>query len=72
MPHAVGPENENIACDFFLAFSPEREDPGNKQYGWRRFPRSSAASTRPVPRGGRSTPRSSLESSRSAPPALRK
>jgi len=22
---ASGPENENMACDFYLAFSPERE-----------------------------------------------
>src|SRR5712691_888959 len=32
-PIAAGPENENVACDFYLAFSPEREDPGNKQFG---------------------------------------
>src|SRR5579863_3744684 len=32
-PIAAGQENENVACDFWLAFSPEREDPGNKQYG---------------------------------------
>lgn len=31
-PIAGGSENENLATDFFLAFSPEREDPGNKQY----------------------------------------
>src|ERR1700682_2535535 len=29
---AAGPQNENIPCDFFLAFSPEREDLGTKQY----------------------------------------
>jgi UDP-N-acetyl-D-glucosamine dehydrogenase len=38
-PIAVGPENESIACDFFLAFSPEREDPGNKQYGLAQIPK---------------------------------
>src|ERR1700751_619904 len=32
-PIASGIESENIPSDFFLAFSPEREDPGNKQYG---------------------------------------
>src|ERR1700747_113779 len=32
-PIATGLENENVACDFWLAFSPEREDPGNKQFG---------------------------------------
>src|SRR5271167_191517 len=36
---ATGPENENMACDFFLAFSPEREDPGNKQYGLAQIPK---------------------------------
>src|SRR5690242_10876047 len=36
---AAGPENENIACDFFLAFSPEREDPGNKQFGLAQIPK---------------------------------
>src|SRR5271166_1328996 len=38
-PIAVGPENENVACEFFLAFSPEREDPGNKQYGLAQIPK---------------------------------
>jgi UDP-N-acetyl-D-glucosamine dehydrogenase len=38
-PIAAGPENENIAGDFFLAFSPEREDPGNKQYGLAQIPK---------------------------------
>jgi UDP-N-acetyl-D-glucosamine dehydrogenase len=36
---ASGPENENVAVDFFLAFSPEREDPGNKQYGLAQIPK---------------------------------
>src|ERR1700686_5235695 len=36
---AVGPQTENIPCDFFLAFSPEREDPGNKQYGLAQIPK---------------------------------
>jgi UDP-N-acetyl-D-glucosamine dehydrogenase len=38
-PIAAGPENENMAVDFFLAFSPEREDPGNKQYGLAQIPK---------------------------------
>src|ERR1700731_2762369 len=38
-PIARGPENEQIATDFFLAFSPEREDPGNKQYGLAQIPK---------------------------------
>ena len=38
-PIVSGPENENVACDFFLAFSPEREDPGNKQYGLAQIPK---------------------------------
>src|ERR1700716_2560343 len=36
---AAGPQNENIPCDFFLAFSTEREDPGNKQYGLAQIPK---------------------------------
>lgn len=38
-PIAAGPENENMACDFWLAFSPEREDPGNKQFGLAQIPK---------------------------------
>src|SRR5882724_851752 len=38
-PIAAGPDNENIPCDFFLAFSPEREDPGNKQFGLAQIPK---------------------------------
>jgi UDP-N-acetyl-D-glucosamine dehydrogenase len=38
-PIAQGPEAENIPCDFFLAFSPEREDPGNKQFGLAQIPK---------------------------------
>src|ERR1700737_2197019 len=38
-PIVTGPENENVPCDFFLAFSPEREDPGNKQYGLAQIPK---------------------------------
>jgi UDP-N-acetyl-D-glucosamine dehydrogenase len=38
-PVAHGPENEQISTDFFLAFSPEREDPGNKQYGLAQIPK---------------------------------
>src|ERR1700732_1163132 len=38
-PIVAGPENENVPCDFFLAFSPEREDPGNKQFGLAQIPK---------------------------------
>src|ERR1700726_302674 len=38
-PVAHGPDNDNIGTDFFLAFSPEREDPGNKQYGLAQIPK---------------------------------
>ncbi len=38
-PIGTGPENENVAGDFFLAFSPEREDPGNKQFGLAQIPK---------------------------------
>jgi len=38
-PVAHGPDHELIATDFFLAFSPEREDPGNKQYGLAQIPK---------------------------------
>ena len=38
-PIAAGPENENVPGDFFLAFSPEREDPGNKQFGLVQIPK---------------------------------
>ncbi len=38
-PIASGLDAENTACDFFLAFSPEREDPGNKQFGLAQIPK---------------------------------
>ena len=38
-PIATGSQHENMAVDFFLAFSPEREDPGNKQYGLAQIPK---------------------------------
>jgi UDP-N-acetyl-D-glucosamine dehydrogenase len=38
-PISAGPESENIPTDFFLAFSPEREDPGNKQFGLAQIPK---------------------------------
>src|SRR2546429_4738224 len=38
-PIAAGAASDNIPCDFFLAFSPEREDPGNKQYGLAQIPK---------------------------------
>jgi UDP-N-acetyl-D-glucosamine dehydrogenase len=38
-PIANGSGSENIATDFYLAFSPEREDPGNKQFGLAQIPK---------------------------------
>jgi UDP-N-acetyl-D-glucosamine dehydrogenase len=38
-PIANDANSENIATDFYLAFSPEREDPGNKQYGLAQIPK---------------------------------
>jgi UDP-N-acetyl-D-glucosamine dehydrogenase len=38
-PLARGAGSENVATDFYLAFSPEREDPGNKQYGLAQIPK---------------------------------
>jgi UDP-N-acetyl-D-glucosamine dehydrogenase len=38
-PIVAGQESENVQFDFFLAFSPEREDPGNKQYGLAQIPK---------------------------------
>jgi len=38
-PISSGLESDNIPTDFFLAFSPEREDPGNKQYGLAQIPK---------------------------------
>jgi UDP-N-acetyl-D-glucosamine dehydrogenase len=38
-PIARGPNAENISTDFYLAFSPEREDPGNKNFGLAQIPK---------------------------------
>jgi len=38
-PITKSEKDEKIATDFFLAFSPEREDPGNKQYGLAQIPK---------------------------------
>src|SRR3989449_3897150 len=38
-PIANGHDAQNVATDFFLAFSPEREDPGNKQFGLALIPK---------------------------------
>jgi UDP-N-acetyl-D-glucosamine dehydrogenase len=38
-PLTRGAGSENVAPDFYLAFSPEREDPGNKQYGLAQIPK---------------------------------
>ena len=34
-----GTDAQNLVTDFFLAFSPEREDPGNKQFGLAQIPK---------------------------------
>ena len=38
-PITHGPGSEKVTTDFYLAFSPEREDPGNKQYGLAQIPK---------------------------------
>src|ERR1700728_2628211 len=38
-PLARGAGSEHVAADFYLAFSPEREDPGNKQFGLAQIPK---------------------------------
>ncbi|HEX5425855.1 MAG TPA: nucleotide sugar dehydrogenase [Candidatus Acidoferrales bacterium] len=38
-PIDSGASGKNVATDFYLAFSPEREDPGNKQYGLAQIPK---------------------------------
>jgi UDP-N-acetyl-D-glucosamine dehydrogenase len=38
-PIDAGTSGEDVATDFYLAFSPEREDPGNKQYGLAQIPK---------------------------------
>ncbi len=38
-PIARGPGSENTKTDFYLAFSPEREDPGNKNFGLAQIPK---------------------------------
>jgi UDP-N-acetyl-D-glucosamine dehydrogenase len=38
-PLARGTGSQNVATDFYLAFSPEREDPGNKQFGLAQIPK---------------------------------
>src|ERR1700730_1887828 len=38
-PVTLDASAQNIATDFYLAFSPEREDPGNKQYGLAQIPK---------------------------------
>jgi UDP-N-acetyl-D-glucosamine dehydrogenase len=38
-PIARGAAAENVTTDFYLAFSPEREDPGNKQFGLAQIPK---------------------------------
>src|SRR5580704_1412254 len=38
-PVSRGEGQENSSTDFYLAFSPEREDPGNKQFGLAQIPK---------------------------------
>src|SRR6202142_2932508 len=38
-PASLGEGGANPPTDFYLAFSPEREDPGNKQYGLAQIPK---------------------------------
>ncbi|HET9400172.1 MAG TPA: nucleotide sugar dehydrogenase [Candidatus Acidoferrales bacterium] len=38
-PISAGAGADDVPTDFFLAFSPEREDPGNKQYGLAQIPK---------------------------------
>jgi UDP-N-acetyl-D-glucosamine dehydrogenase len=38
-PIDTGMSGKEVATDFYLAFSPEREDPGNKQYGLAQIPK---------------------------------
>lgn len=38
-PIAKGTDAEDLATDFYLAFSPEREDPGNRQFGLAQIPK---------------------------------
>ena len=38
-PILTGLSDSEVATDFYLAFSPEREDPGNKQYGLAQIPK---------------------------------
>ncbi|HEX2664145.1 MAG TPA: nucleotide sugar dehydrogenase [Candidatus Acidoferrum sp.] len=38
-PISFGQESQDLNCDFYLAFSPEREDPGNKQFGLAQIPK---------------------------------
>lgn len=46
-PVAKGESGENDTTDFYLAFSPEREDPGNKQYGLAQIPKVVGGVNRP-------------------------
>ncbi|HKV05110.1 MAG TPA: nucleotide sugar dehydrogenase [Candidatus Acidoferrales bacterium] len=38
-PIDPGTSGKEVSTDFYLAFSPEREDPGNKQYGLAQIPK---------------------------------
>ena len=60
-PVTRGPKTENIATDFYLAFSPEREDPGNKQFGLAQIPKVVGGTNPP---SGRAAANSTRRSSR--------
>jgi UDP-N-acetyl-D-glucosamine dehydrogenase len=38
-PVSSGKDSQDVATDFYLAFSPEREDPGNKKFGLAQIPK---------------------------------
>ena len=71
-PIARGTAAENIATDFYLAFSPEREDPGNKQYGLAQIPKVVGGINPPSGRAAADSTRRlfprSCRSARRAPP----
>ena len=73
-PIVRGAKRRKHTTDFYLAFSPEREDPGNKQFGLAQIPKVVGGinpAKRHAPRAT-CTPRSSQRSCRSAPRAPRR
>jgi UDP-N-acetyl-D-glucosamine dehydrogenase len=53
-PVATGTHDEDISTDFYLAFSPEREDPGNKKYNLGTIPKVVAGVNPPSRRAAES------------------